>query len=116
VALIRLRLGASMQQFLPGNITLTCDVANAGSRPAEEVVQLYVHEVASEVVQPVRKLVAFRKVMIPSETTKTVAFEISTSALGHLDRALQPVSPRGALEAWIAPSAVAGTPVRFTIG
>jgi beta-glucosidase len=97
------------------SVELSCDITNAGDRPVEEVAQLYVHVLAAEVVQPVRKLVAFRKLALAAGATKSVTFTVDSVALGHLDRELRRVAPSGAIDAWIAPSAIGGTPVRFAM-
>ena len=53
-------------------ITVTCDVINMGGRNGEEVVQLYVSPLNSELYQPKRVLKAFNKVAIKAWAGKSV--------------------------------------------
>ncbi|HWU01521.1 MAG TPA: fibronectin type III-like domain-contianing protein, partial [Novosphingobium sp.] len=85
------------------------------TRPVTEVAQCYVHDVAADVVQPVRKLVAFRRVTLAPGETQTVRFDIAADALSHLDRQLRRVAGTGAFDVWVAPSARAGNAVRVQV-
>ena len=50
------------------------EVANTGKRDGKEVVQLYVNDIVSSVVTPVKELRRFEKVFIPAGETRTVKF------------------------------------------
>mgnify|MGYP003297505210 CR=1 FL=1 len=47
-----------------GELAVSARIANRGTRAAEEVVQLYVHDRTASVSRPVRELKAFRKVAL----------------------------------------------------
>jgi beta-glucosidase len=54
-----------------GRITGTVTLANDGPRPGTETVQVYAHRNVSDLSQPVRQLVAFRKVTLaPGESRR----------------------------------------------
>ncbi|MFP5296550.1 MAG: glycoside hydrolase family 3 N-terminal domain-containing protein, partial [Alphaproteobacteria bacterium] len=48
-----------------GELTASVTLTNAGERPAEEVVQLYVRDRVATITQPVRLLKGFRRVVVP---------------------------------------------------
>ena len=98
-----------------GRITATATLANHGRRTADEVAQLYVHDRASEVVQPVRRMVDFRRLALAPGESRTIRFDISPAMLSHLDRACRRVAGEGLFDIWIAPSAAAGAPAQFRV-
>ena len=68
-----------------GNITLSIDVTNTGSRPGAEVVQLYISENKPVVLRPAKELKGFKKVALQPGETKTVTFTITKEALSYFD-------------------------------
>jgi len=61
--------------------TVFVDVTNAGNRPGDEVVQVYVRDLVSSVTRPVKELKAFKKIHLrPGEST-TVALTIGPEQL-----------------------------------
>ena len=67
------------------NIKISCDVTNTGDYDGEEVVQLYVRDEIASVVQPVKQLKAFRRVMIPKGATHRVEFTLTKADLSIID-------------------------------
>ncbi|MGW6747179.1 glycoside hydrolase family 3 N-terminal domain-containing protein [Streptomyces sp. NPDC055006] len=59
-------------------VTLT----NTGDRIGDEVVQLYVHDVAASITQPVRKLRGFERVTLAPGASTTVTFRLGADDLG----------------------------------
>ena len=73
-------------QIATGNdIKISCDVTNTGDYDGEEVVQLYVRDEIASVVQPVKQLKAFRRVMIPKGATRRVEFTLTKADLSIID-------------------------------
>lgn len=98
-----------------GMLTLSATVTNRGTRAVEEVVQLYIHDVAASVTRPVRELKGFQKVRLAPGAAQKVSFTIRRDALEFIGSDLQSLAEPGAFLAWIAPSATAGDPIRFTL-
>jgi beta-glucosidase len=88
-----------------GSIELAATVTNRGSRAAEEVVQLYVHDQVASVTQPVRVLKAFRKVALAPGQSQQVRFTLRPSDLSFIGRDNRPTLEPGGFDVWIAPSA-----------
>jgi len=55
---------------------LTVPVKNTGELDGDEVVQVYLHHMDSPVPQPIRTLVAFKRVTVPKGATVNVDFDI----------------------------------------
>lgn len=65
-----------------GTVEVSVPVRNTGEREGDEVVQLYVHDVAASIAQPVRRLRGFRRVTLEAGESRTVRFELSAADLG----------------------------------
>jgi beta-glucosidase len=96
-----------------GSLTVSADISNKGTRAAVETVQLYIHEMAASVAQPVRKLTAFRRVALAAGEHRTVDFTLTPAELAFYDSRLRLVTEAGRFEAWIAPDSASGTGVEF---
>jgi beta-glucosidase len=96
-------------------LRISAEISNIGDRDVVEVVQLYIRDKVARVVQPRRRLVAFRKVALTAGTTQRIEFEITADQLSFLDQDLTPVIEPGQFTAWIAPSAADGKPAQFEL-
>ena len=68
-----------------GNITVSVDVTNTGSRIGDEVVQLYVSWPHPQVVRPHEELEGFQRVTVDPGQTKTVTIPLKASQLAFWD-------------------------------
>jgi beta-glucosidase len=68
-----------------GQVDVTVDVKNTGSRAGEEVVQLYVGFRGSKVERPAKLLRAFAKVALAPGETKTVPLRVAVADLAWYD-------------------------------
>lgn len=59
------------------NLVVRVDVKNTGKMAGSEVVQLYIHDIASKIDKPVRQLKGFQKVFLEPGEEKTVTLELS---------------------------------------
>ena len=90
-----------------GSIEVAATVTNSGSRAAEEVVQLYIHDRVASVTRPVRELKAFRKIALAPGESKLVRFTLSAADLAFYGLQDRPVVEPGTFDVWVAPSAEA---------
>ncbi|HTP33965.1 MAG TPA: beta-glucosidase BglX [Candidatus Acidoferrales bacterium] len=98
-----------------GELTVSADVKNRGSRDAVEVVQLYVHAVAASVAQPVRLLKGFRRVALRAGETQRVEFTLHGRDLAFHNQAMALVTEPGRYRVWIAPDSVRGLAGEFAV-
>ncbi len=68
-----------------GSVTVSVSVANTGSRAGEEVVQLYIRDVVSNRIRPVKELKGFQKVSLQPGEKKNLKFTLTTKDLSYYD-------------------------------
>ncbi len=66
-------------------LKVAIDVTNTGERAGKEVVQLYIRDVDSSLVRPVKELKGFQKVYLDVGETKTVYFDLGMDALSFYE-------------------------------
>ena len=105
IAYSDLRLPATMAW--DGTLEVSATVANTGTRGAEEVVQLYIHDHVASITRPVREMKAFRKVALAPGARETVTFKLTRADLEFIGLEMTPTVEPGQFDLWIAPSAQA---------
>ena len=68
-----------------GEVTISVNVRNTGTRDGQEVVQLYVKHVDSKVERPIKELKGFRRVALKAGETKTVQMKLQAKDLAYWD-------------------------------
>lgn len=102
----RLAIGAQSYDS-PEAIPVSVDVTNTGTRAGQEVVQLYVQDIAARLARPEKELKAFAKVYLEPGETKTVSFTLNQKSLAYYDPAASGwVAEAGAFEVLIGSSAL----------
>jgi beta-glucosidase len=87
-----------------GEVAVSFEVANTGSRFGEEVAQLYLDDIVSSVSTPVKELKRFQKIPLKPGERKTVRFTLAPEDLVILDRNLKPVVEPGTFEVMVGAS------------
>ena len=70
-----------------GEIMVSLDVRNTGSRAGDEVVQMYVTHLHSKVERPIEELKGFKRIALEPGETKTVTLPLKASALAYWNSA-----------------------------
>jgi beta-glucosidase len=68
-----------------GEINISFDLQNTGSRAGSEVAQMYVHQVKSNVMQPIKSLRGFQRLELEPGETKHVTIALPASQLSYYD-------------------------------
>jgi beta-glucosidase len=89
-----------------GQVEISVTVSNTGSRTGDEVVQLYVRDVAASVTRPVQELKGFQRVSLEAEESRRVTFTLYANQLGFYDRAMQHILEPGAFQVMVGTSSV----------
>jgi len=84
-------------------VTVSVDVTNKGPYDGKETVQLYVKDVISSVVTPVKQLKGFMKTEIKSGETKTVKIDLPVRELFIIDENENQVVEPGEFEILVGP-------------
>lgn len=85
-------------------LTVSVTVENTGKLAGEEIVQLYVRDVAGEVVRPMKELKGFKKVALKPGEKVTVEFEINEEQLRYHHADLTFKSDPGKFIAFVGPN------------
>jgi beta-glucosidase len=72
-----------------GQLTVTVDIDNIGKRAGEEVVQLYVRDVAASMTRPVKELKGFQRVTLAPGQRTQVRFQLGQRELGFHNRQMK---------------------------
>jgi len=78
-----------------GAIIVTFDLQNTGKYAGEEVAQLYLRDLVSQPVRPIKELKGFEKVMLQPGETKTITFAIDKQKLSFYNDQLQWITQPG---------------------
>ena len=78
-----------------GSVTATVTVTNTGKRDADEVVQLYVHDLVASIARPVKELKGFERIHLAVGESKTVTFTIGADQLSFYNADLKKVVEPG---------------------
>ncbi len=85
-------------------ITVSVKITNTGNRDGSEIVQLYLRDVKSTVVRPVKELKGFRKVKLSPKEEVTVEFELKPADLSMYDRNMNRIIEPGVFNVMIGSS------------
>ena len=104
-------------------MTVSCEIKNTGKYDANEVVQLYAHQLSGYMTRPIKELKGFQKVFIPAGESRTVTFTLSREELGYWHQQYHGQTSRVWFETdhadfqlWVAPdSRCQTTPVTLSL-
>jgi beta-glucosidase len=87
-----------------GKLTVTVDVENVGKRAGDEVVQLYIRDVAASMSRPVKELKGFERATLGPGQKKRVEFALDASHLGFYNRSMRFVVEPGEFKVMVGPN------------
>ncbi|MBT8068210.1 MAG: glycoside hydrolase family 3 C-terminal domain-containing protein [Gammaproteobacteria bacterium] len=85
-------------------VTVSAELSNDGDVAAEEVVQLYVRDLAGNVTRPVKELKGFKRVLLAPGATTTVEFDLHSDDLAFYGRNLRLMTEPGEFHVWVGGS------------
>ena len=87
-----------------GQLTVSVDVRNTGQRAGDEVVQIYIRDVAASVTRPVKELKGFERVTLAAGETKRVEFVLGAAQLGFWNRQMRYLVEPGEFKVMVGPN------------
>jgi beta-glucosidase len=87
-----------------GNVEISVDLTNSGSRKGDEVVQLYIKDVQGSVIPYEMQLRGFERISLLPGEKKTVKFLIQPEDLELLDKNMNWTVEPGTFEVWVGSS------------
>lgn len=103
------------QEVLTGEtVTVSVEVTNVGSREADEVVQLYLHQRHGSASRPIRELKGFRRVTLGPGEARTVRFGVGPAELSYWNAASRDwVLDASTFDVWVGGDSTAPTTTTF---
>ena len=100
--------GLSYTTFAYSDVTLNgrtaqVTVTNTGNYDADEIVQLYIHDMVASITRPVKELKGFERIHLKKGESKVVKFEITDDLLKFYNSQLEYVLEPGDFEIMIGP-------------
>jgi len=90
-------------------MTAEAEITNTGSRPGEEVVQLYIQLRGTSVAEPVRMLKGFQTVTLDPGESKKVKFELKPESFAIWNARNEFAAEPAKLKFWISPDSARGS-------
>ncbi|GAA3774452.1 glycoside hydrolase family 3 N-terminal domain-containing protein [Microbacterium kribbense] len=85
-------------------------VTNTGSCDADDVVQLYGHDMQASVTRPVAQLLGFARVHLAAGASTRVRFRVPTTRFAFSDRRMVKIVEPGDVQVWVGAHAAASAP------
>jgi beta-glucosidase len=98
-----------------GRLSVSVEVENTGKRAGDEVVQLYVRDVAASRTRPVRELKGFERVTLNAGEKRRVTFTLTPEQLGFYNREMRFVVEPGEFKIFVGNSSVGGLEASFEV-
>jgi beta-glucosidase len=96
-----------------GSLRASALITNTGARTGDDVVQLYVHESDTSILQPVRRLEGFKRVTLSPGESKRVSFTLGPRNLGFYNQQGRFTLEPGPFDVWVGDSSVGGRHATF---
>lgn len=96
-------------------LTVSVDVQNTGRRAGDEVVQLYLHDVAASVTRPVKELKGFHRISLPAGGKQRVQFALTPKELGFYNREMKFTVEPGLFKLFVGTSSEGGIETGFEV-
>ena len=112
--LSNLRLGA--QRIRPdGSLKVSVELENTGQRTGDEVVQLYIRDLAASVTRPVKELKGFQRISLRPGEKRQVEFTVAPEQLSFYNRENHLVVEPGDFQVFVGTSSEGGLEATFTV-
>ncbi|HEX8708151.1 MAG TPA: glycoside hydrolase family 3 N-terminal domain-containing protein [Pyrinomonadaceae bacterium] len=98
-----------------GRLTASVELENTGRRTGDEVVQLYLSDLASSVTRPVKELKGFERVTLRAGEKRRVQFTLTPEQLGFYNREMRFAVEPGAFKVTVGTSSVDGLEAGFEV-
>ena len=98
-----------------GSLSVSVEVENMGRRAGDEVVQLYLRNLAASVTRPVRELKGFERISLQPGERRRIYFWLGPEQLGFINREMRFTVEPGDFKVFVGNSSVGGLEASFTV-
>lgn len=103
-------------EILPmGSVKVSVEVENTSKVDGDEVVQLYISDVAASVTRPVKELKGFKRISVKAGQKQVVDFTLTRKELEFLGRDLKPVIEPGEFIVYVGTSSDNNLQTTFSV-
>jgi beta-glucosidase len=100
---------------LEDTISISAEVTNTGGIEAEEVVQLYIRDVAASITRPLKELKGFQRIRLSPGEKRVVVFTLHANALAFYGRDMKLKTEPGLFHVWVGNCSNAELQTEFEI-
>ena len=109
-------LQLSTQRIRPdGRLAVSVEVENTGRRTGDEVVQLYIRDLAASVTRPVKELKGFERITLHPGERRRVEFTLTPEHLGFYNRQMRFVVEPGRFKVTVGTNSADGLEANFEV-
>jgi beta-glucosidase len=87
-----------------GQVEISVDIKNTGHRKGDEVVQLYINDMQSEVTRPVKELKGFKRIVLEPGQEKMLTFILPMDLLGFYSKDMKYIVEPGTIKVMVGSS------------
>ena len=98
-----------------GRLTASVEVENTGKRAGDEVVQLYVRDMAASRTRPLRELKGFERITLRPGEKRRVEFTLTREHLGFYNSEMRFIVEPGEFKVFVGTSSVGGLEASFNV-
>ncbi|HSB10750.1 MAG TPA: glycoside hydrolase family 3 N-terminal domain-containing protein [Blastocatellia bacterium] len=98
-----------------GRLSVSVDVENTGTRVGDEVIQIYVRDIAASVTRPVRELKGFERIRLQPGEKRRVQFILAAEHIGFYNRDMRFVVEPGEFRVFAGTSSEGGLEATFHV-
>jgi beta-glucosidase len=98
-----------------GRLTASVEVENTGQRTGDEVVQLYIRDVAASVTRPVKELKGFERITLRPAEKRRVTFTLGPEHLGFYNRDMRFTVEPGEFKVFVGTNSQEGLEGSFSV-
>jgi beta-glucosidase len=111
-----MNLQLSTNRIRPGEqLKVSIEVENVGKRTGDEVVQLYIRDVAASRTRPVKELKGFERITLRPAQKQRVEFALGPDHLGFYNREMRFVVEPGTFKVYVGTNSVEGLEASFQV-
>ena len=89
---------------MDSQVEISIDIKNTGSCAGDEVIQLYINDMQSEITRPVKELKGFKRVTLKPGQKKTITFILSIAQLSFYNKDMKYVVEPGTIKVMLGSS------------
>ncbi len=97
------------------SVKISVRIRNSGKRDGNEIVQLYIRDMAASFTRPVKQLKGFKRIHLKAGEAQTVEFDLTPESLSIIDADWKPVVEAGKFKVFVGTNSVDVLEAEFNV-